>query len=563
MGVRHQRCATGPHLTEVAEHLDLQICFGEASLEQQILEPGIRHVYVFDRSDPPRYPLRYAGCMLGVILTTALSAQPNIVFFLSDDHACRAVGAYGSTINETPHIDRLAAEGATFDRAFCNNAICAPSRAAFLTGVHGYVNGVENNGHRFDGSQPTIASLLRDAGYTTAMIGKWHLKSDPVGFDYWDILPGQGQYYAPDFRTSEGPRRVPGHVTEITTDLSLAWLDAQRDSDKPFMLMMNQKAPHRAWMPAPEHLDLYEDADIPAPDSLLDDHSRRGAAANQQEMEIANHMWLWYDLKIDPEPGTTLTGPDTWASGRYERMSEDQRAAWRKAYGPRNAAFNAADLQGDALIRAKYQRYIKDYLRCVAGVDDSVGRVLDWLDEHDLARNTIVIYASDQGFFLGEQGWYDKRFMNDPAVRLPLLVRWPGVTPPGSRVDAVVQNIDVLPTLCAAAGVAVPDRVQGRDLTPLLQGQTPEDWREAVYYRYMEQGIHNVPPHEGVRTSRYALIHWPTHGEWELFDLETDPDEVHNVYDDACFAAVRTIMHETLDQVREISDAPDMALGAE
>jgi arylsulfatase A-like enzyme len=495
--------------------------------------------------------------MLAVLLTVALGTQPNIVFFLSDDHACNAVGAYGSRINETPNIDRLAAEGATFDRAFCNNGICAPSRAAFLTGVHGYINGVENNGHRFDGTQPTIASVLQDAGYTTAMIGKWHLKSDPEGFDYWDILPGQGHYYAPEFRTKDGSRRVQGHVTAITADLALNWLK-QRDTDKPFMLMMNQKAPHRAWMPAPEHIDLYEGETIAEPASLLDDHSHRGTAANEQEMEIANHMWLWYDLKIDPDEGTPLTGPDRWAKGRYKRMSPSQAAAWKEAYDPRNAAFEAADLEGDDLTRYKYQRYIKDYLRCVAGVDDSVGRVLKWLDDNALAENTIVIYASDQGFFLGEQGWYDKRFMNDPALRLPLIVRWPGVALPGSRIDEIVQNIDVFPTLCAAAGIDAPDRVQGHDFSPLLKGDTPDDWREAIYYRYVEQGVHNVAPHEGVRTSRYALIHWPTHGEWELFDLDTDPDELHNVYDDPRFSTVRTDMHAALEKVRLEHAAPDM-----
>lgn len=501
--------------------------------------------------------------MLHLVLIAVLGADapvdhPNIIFFLSDDHACNAVGAYGSVINETPHIDRLAAEGATFDRAFCNNGICAPSRAAFLTGVHGYINGVETNGDRFDGTQPTIATQLRDAGYTTAMIGKWHLKTDPQGFDHWDILPGQGHYYAPDFRTAKGKRRVPGHVTAITADLALDWLRSGRDTEKPFMLMMNQKAPHRAWMPAPEHLDMYEGEDIPEPPSLLDDHTARGTAAKEQEMEIADHMWLWYDLKIDPEEGTPLTGPDRWAQGRYDRMSETQSAAWKAAYGPRNAAFDASDLEGNELTRYKYQRYIKDYLRCVAGVDDSVGRVLDWIDEAGLADDTIVIYASDQGFFLGEQGWYDKRFMNDPALRLPLIVRWPGVAAPGSRVDAITQNIDLMPTLCAAAGAQLPDRVQGRDLRPLLEGDTPDDWRDAIYYRYMEQGIHNVAPHEGVRTDRYALIHWPTHEEWELFDLDTDPQEINNVHDDPRFAEVRRQMHEMLNRVRAAHAAPEM-----
>ncbi|MCH2136494.1 MAG: sulfatase [Phycisphaerales bacterium] len=503
--------------------------------------------------------LHLAIVPLLALLADTPQTRPNIIFFLSDDHACNAVGAYGSVINETPHIDRLAKEGATFDRAFCSNGICAPSRAAFLTGVHGYINGVENNSHKFDGTQPTIATQLNDAGYTTAMIGKWHLKTDPVGFDYWDILPGQGHYYAPDFRTKDGKRRVQGHVSEITADLALDWLKNKRDPQKPFMLMMNQKAPHRAWMPAPEHLDMFEGELIPEPPSLLDDHEGRGTAAKEQEMEIADHMWLWYDLKIDPDEGTPLTGPDRWAKGRYDRMSDAQAQAWKEAYDPRNEAFDEADLEGDDLTRYKYQRYIKDYLRCVAGVDDSVGRVLDWLDENDLTDNTIVIYASDQGFFLGEQGWYDKRFMNDPALRLPLIVRWPGVTKPGSRIDAMTQNIDLMPTLCAAGGAAVPERVQGEDLRPLLEGETPEDWRDAIYYRYIEQGVHNVAPHEGVRTDRYALIHWPTHGEWELFDLETDPQEVRNVHDDPAFADVRSRMHDALDKVRTIYAAPSMS----
>ncbi len=496
--------------------------------------------------------------MLELMLTAALGAQPNIIFFLSDDHACNATSAYGSVINDTPNIDRIAATGATFDRAFCNNGICAPSRAAFLTGVHGWNNGVETNGDRFDGSQPTIASALQDAGYTTAMIGKWHLKTDPTGFDHWDILPGQGHYYGPDFRTSEGKRRVNGHVTDVTTDLALEWLNSGRDTDKPFMIMINHKAPHRAWMPAPQHVDMYEGEVIPEPPSLLDDHANRGTAAKAQEMEIANHMWLWYDLKIDPDEGTPLTGPDRWAKGRYDRMTPAQAATWNEAYGPRNAWFEASDLEGDELTRYKYQRYIKDYLRCVAGVDDSVGEILDWIDDAGLRENTIVIYASDQGFFLGEQGWYDKRFMNDPALRLPLLVRWPDVTEPGSRIDAIVQNIDLMPTLCAAGGATTPDRVQGRDLRPVLEGHTPDDWRDAIYYRYMEEGIHNVAPHEGVRTDRYALIHWPTHDEWELFDLETDPQETTNVHDDPRFATVRKHMHLALERMRSEVGAPGM-----
>ncbi len=501
--------------------------------------------------------------MLILTLATSLMVnpspeRPNIVFFLSDDHACAAVGAYGSRINETPNIDRIATEGTTFDRAFCSNGICAPSRAAFLTGVHGYINGVEDNGNSFDGAQPTIATLLHDAGYTTAMVGKWHLKSNPTGFDYWDILPGQGHYYAPDFRNAQGTRRVQGHVTDITADLAIDWLETAQDSGQPFLLMMNQKAPHRAWMPAPEHHHLFEGETIPEPLSLLDDHASRGTAANEQEMEIANHMWLWYDLKIDPDEGTPLTGPDRWARGRYKRMNAAQTQAWTEAYGPRNAEFAAAELEGDDLTRYKYQRYIKDYLRCVAGVDDSVGRVLEFLDDNNLAKNTIVIYASDQGFFLGEQGWYDKRFMNDPALRLPLIVRWPGVATAGSRVDAIAQNIDLLPTLCAAGGANVPDRVQGRDLRPLLEGNRPDDWRDAIYYRYVEQGVHNVAPHEGVRTDRYALIHWPTHNEWELFDLETDPHEVCNIHDDPAFADVQRRMHEALQQVRDHYEAPDM-----
>ncbi len=485
------------------------------------------------------------------------STRPNIIFIFSDDHATHAISAYGSKINKTPNIDRLASEGVMFRNCFCGNSICGPSRATILSGKHSHANGFMRNGNRFDQSQVTFPKQLQAAGYQTAMIGKWHLTSDPVGFDHWIVLPGQGQYYNPDFKTEAGRIRKEGYCTDLTTQFALDWLSYERDKDKPFVLMCQHKAPHRSWMPGPEELGLYRDEDIPVPATLLDDYRGRGQAVREQEMSISSHMFSFYDLKLIPTEAEqkNLTGPDRWWKGMRDRMTKEQLAAWDAAYEAENRAFREANLQGDDLVRWKYQRYIKNYLRCVAGVDKSVGQLIDYVDaDPELAANTIVIYCSDQGFYLGDHGWYDKRWMYEESLRMPFLVRWPGKIEAGREVDALAQNIDFGPTFLDLAGVKAPDDVHGESLVPLLTGDAPQDWRDAIYYHYYEShAVHQVAAHYGVRTDRHKLIHYyePNHGYWELFDLETDPDELTNVYDDPAYAAVRARLETRLRELRE------------
>jgi arylsulfatase A-like enzyme len=490
---------------------------------------------------------------------SARGRRPNILFIYTDDHSTAAVGAYGSLINATPNIDRLAAEGMLFGSAFCTNGICAPARAVVLTGLHSHKNGVPDNGARFDGSQTTFPQLLQAAGYDTALIGKWHLKSDPTGFDHWEVLPGQGHYYAPDFDSAAGRRRIEGYATEITTDLALEWLDGREDQDRPFLLMCQHKAPHRSWMPGPAQHELLVDEQIPEPVTLFDDHSGQGTAAREQEMSIAHHMYDVHDLKLIPneQEAAELEGPDKWADTLLDRMTSEQRTAWDAAYVPIDETYDRDPPTGDELVSWKYQRYIKDYLRCISSVDDNVGRMLDWLEENDLADNTIVVYSSDQGFFLGEHGWYDKRFMYEPALRLPLIVRWPGVTEPGTRDDHLVQNLDLAQTFLDAAGVAAPQSMQGASLLPLLAGADPDDWRESIYYEYFEKGVHNVQPHHGVRTARHKLMRFPGLDEWELYDLELDPHEMTSVHDDPAYAAVRAELEQELQRLRELYEVPE------
>ena len=481
--------------------------------------------------------------------------RPNILFVFTDDHASHAISAYGSEINQTPNIDRLADEGMLFRNAFVTNSICAPSRAVILTGKHSHLNTVPTNRETFDGAQQTFPKLLQQAGYQTALIGKWHLKSDPTGFDHWTVLPGQGHYYNPAFRTPDGEIEVTGYVTDIITDMTLEWLQTDRDPEKPFMLMYQHKAPHREWAPGPGHLTLYDNVDLPEPPDLFDDYEGRTSAAKTQEMTISDHMSLGSDLKVDVD--TSETGYEIWKR-LYDRLNDEQRSTWDAAYGPKNDAFREAGLQGEELVRWKYQRYIKDYLRTIASVDDNLGRVLEYLDETGMADNTIVIYSSDQGFYLGDHGWYDKRWMYEESMRMPLIVRWPGVVEAGSENDDLVQNLDFAETFLDAAGVEIPADMQGQSLIPLLQGRTPEDWRTSVYYHYYEYpAVHMVQRHYGVRTDRYKLIHYYLIDEWELFDLEEDPVEMQSVFDDPEYADVRLELEAELERLRSHYDVPD------
>jgi arylsulfatase A-like enzyme len=466
----------------------------------------------------------------------ALGAQPpNILFIFSDDHAYQALSAYDSTLTRTPNIDRLAREGMRFDRCLVTNSICGPSRAAILTGLYSHRNGFYNNTNsRFDGSQVTFPKLLRRAGYQTALIGKWHLVTDPTGFDHWDILPGQGQYYNPPMIRNGERLKRDGYVTDIITDLSLDWLK-KRDPSKPFMLMSQHKAPHREWAPHLKYLEAY-DRKYPEPDTLFDDYSGRGKAEKSQDMTLEKTMTPG-DLK--------LVAPRS--------LTPEQRQAWDAYYEPRNEAFRKANLQGKELVRWKYQRYMHDYLACIASVDESVGRLLDYLKETGLDRNTLVVYSSDQGFYLGEHGWFDKRWIFEESLRTPLLVRWPGVTRPGSVNRDIVSNLDFAQTLLEAAAVPAPAEMQGRSLAPLLKGTTPPDWRKSFYYHYYEfPGPHSVRKHYGVVTDRYKLVHFyePEMRYWELFDREKDPRELRSVYSQADYAPARKELEAELARLR-------------
>jgi arylsulfatase A-like enzyme len=476
--------------------------------------------------------------------------QPNILFVFTDDHAPHAISAYGSRINRTPNIDRIADEGAIFQNSFCTNAICAPSRAVVLTGKHSHVNGKLDNSDEFDMTQPTFNKLLQQAGYQTAVIGKWHLRADPAGFDHWHVLPGQGQYYNPDFRTPAGTVRHTGYATDIITDLSMEWLRSGRDPERPFLLMCQHKAPHRNWMPGPAHLSLYEDEDIPEPETLFDDYSGRASGAANQEMSIAEHFFPAYDLKITPASADNERDNNLW-NAAFDRMTEEQQRAWNAAYGPRNELFQQSQPQGRDRVRYFYQRYIKDYLRCIASVDDNVGRLLDYLDESGLADDTLVIYSSDQGFYLGEHGWYDKRWMYEESLRMPFVARWPGRIEPGTRVTQMIQNIDYAPTFLDAAGVEIPSAMQGESIVPLMRGRTPGDWRSSIYYHYYEfPAVHMVAKHYGVRTERHKLIYYYETDEWELFDLERDPHELQSAYDDPAYAEVVVELKTELKRLR-------------
>jgi arylsulfatase A-like enzyme len=466
------------------------------------------------------------------------AARPNIILIITDDHAAHAISAYGSKINRTPNLDRIARDGMLFRNCFVTNSLCAPSRAVILTGKHSHVNGVIDNKAVFDGAQQTFPKLLQKAGYQTAWLGKWHLKSDPTGFDRWAVLSaagGQGTYYNPAFKTDAGPRQVEGYVTDVITDMALDWLKDGRDKNKPFMLVYSHKAPHREWEPGPKHLTTYDDVTIPEPPTLFDDYEGRASPAKKQEMMVAQHL-NDRDLKLVPP----------------RNLTPEQLKAWDAAYGPKNEEFKKANLTGKELVRWKYQRYIKDYLRCVASVDDNVGRLLDYLDQSGLAKNTLVAYTSDQGFYLGEHGWFDKRWMYEESLRMPLLVRWPGVAKAGSENRDLVQNLDFAETFLDAAGVKVPDDVQGRSLVPLLKGETPKDWRKSVYYHYYEYpAVHMVQRHYGVRTDRYKLVHYYLIDEWELFDLQKDAQEIKSVYADPAYADTVKELKAELERLRE------------
>jgi len=439
----------------------------------------------------------------------AAAPRPNILYIMSDDHAAHAISAYGSKINRTPNIDRIGRDGMRFDNCFCTNSICTPSRGVILTGQYSHITGVKTLADPLDPARQNVAKLLRAAGYQTGMIGKWHLHKDPSGFDYWKILPGQGVYHDPVMIENGEKKKLTGYVSDLIADASLEFLK-RRDKTRPFFLMCHHKAPHRPWQPDAKHAHMYDGADIPEPSNLYDHYENRAQPAREAKMRVGEHM-----TKTDVKRELP------------------------------------ADLQGDALRKWAYQYYMKDYLRCVASVDDNVGRLLDYLDAEGLSKNTIVMYASDQGFFLGDHGWFDKRFMYEESLRMPLLVRYPGVVKAGSVNRDMVLNLDFAETFLDFAGAPVPDDMQGRSFRPILEGRTPKDWRKSMYYRYwMHLSGHNVAAHYGVRTQRWKLIYYygkalgatgavdrDTPPEWELFDLQNDPREMKNLYGDPQYAA--------------------------
>lgn len=486
---------------------------------------------------------------MGLLTSASVFAQqsPNIIFIMSDDHAYQAISAYGHGLNETPNIDRLAKEGVLFTRSYVTNSISAPSRAVMLTGKFNHINGkIDNQESKFDWEQQNFVRILQNNGYQTAMIGKIHIPGTPQGFDYTNILPGQGLYYNPVFIENGVRKTHSGYVTTLTTQFTLDWLENKRDKSKPFCLLYHQKAPHRAWQPEEKYLNLYDDKDFDVPETFFDDYAGRGTAAKHQKMEIGRDMEWGQDMKFEIDP---FTGKQTnFGKELNNRFDEKQRAVWKAAYDPKNEAFAKQLPQKEAdVYKWKYNRYIKDYLRCVQSVDDGVGELLDYLKANGLEENTIIVYTSDQGFYLGEHGWFDKRFMYEESLKTPLIIRYPKEIKAGLVCDKMIQNIDYAPTFLDYAGIKIPKDIQGVSFRKVVAGKKTK-WRDAIYYHYYEyKQIHSVVPHYGVRTDRYKLIHfYDIVNEWELYDLEKDPREMKSEYDNPAYAKIRTQLHKKL-----------------
>jgi arylsulfatase A-like enzyme len=479
--------------------------------------------------------------------TLQAQARPNVVFLFADDHAAHAISAYrsflpyGARLPATPNIDRLARDGMLFVNSFVTNSICGPSRATLLTGQYGHLNGVMTNTEALHPATVTFPRLLQSNGYSTAVFGKWHLKSTPEGFDHYEVLTNQGPYYNPTLHSASDSVAYTGYTLDIVTDRALSWLNARRDRTKPFLLMLHFNAPHRWWDPGPAELRRYRDTTFAMPSTFWDDAAGRASPAKDPLMKISLDLNS-RDLKLEP-PGNLTTA---------------QRALWDSAYEKENSAFRAAGLTGAAVTRWKYQRFIADYSRVVASIDAQVGRVLDAIDKAGLSSKTLVIYSSDQGFFLGDHGWFDKRWMYEESLRTPLIVRWPGVVPRGSVNRDLVTNLDLAETFLDVAGVPQPGSMQGRTLAPLLRGEKPKDWRHAIYYQYFEYpGWHSVRRQYGVRTQRYKLVHYYEVNEWELFDLDRDPRELRSVYRQQGYAGVVRDLKETLASLRREYAVPD------
>jgi arylsulfatase A-like enzyme len=501
-------------------------------------------------------PLTRSGASLPMGLLIALHlafaaagatevARPNILFIYSDDHAQHAISAYGSKVNQTPHLDRLAREGLRFNQAMVTNSICTPGRATVLTGKYSHANRTPVF-NVFDGTQPTVAKMLQAAGYHTGIVGKWHLGSMPTGFDRWIILPGQGNYHDPDFLTPHGRLSIAGHVSPITTALGIEFLET-RPKDRPFFLMLHHKAPHRRWEPDAKNQALFKDRVIPEPATLWDDYATRPAALPENQQTVARDLTN-SDLKLTPPAGLSGDALRRWLGEKPMAVEVTQRDGTRRT------------LTGRELVQWKYQRYMQDYLACVQGVDDSVGEMLDYLDRTGLAASTIVIYTADNGWYLGDLGLYDKRFMYEPGLHVPLIARGPGVKA-GAVTERFALDVDYAPTLLELAGLPVPAEVHGRSLVPLLRGEEPAGWRTSIYYRYYhDPGHHNTRAHYGVRTATHKLIHYWKKDAWELFDLVRDPTEQRNLAGDPAQAAtLAALQAEIVRLQKELGDTGQFA----
>jgi arylsulfatase A-like enzyme len=481
---------------------------------------------------------------------------------MSDDHACQAISAYSDHLIQTPNIDRIAKEGILFTNACVTNSICAPSRATILTGKHSHIHGKIDNRRPFDTTQVIFPQLFQQAGYQTAMFGKLHFGNNPKGVDEFMILPGQGNYINPDFITNRGDTTIKGYVTDIITDLTINWLDKKRDKKKPFLLFYLHKAPHRPWWPSPEKFVEFSKKEYPVPGTLFDDYNNRGTAAKTAEMNLLYHMQYSHDSKILPEvlesiekiePEVPAFKNGFW--GPYGRANDQQRSKYDPVLDEINNYFaeNWHSMTDEAKMRWKYQRYMQDYLACISSVDDNVGRVLDFLDSNGLSDNTIVVYTSDQGFYLGEHGWFDKRFIYNESFKTPLMIRWPNKIRAGTINDEMVQNLDFAQTFLEAAGIEEPDDMQGESLIPLLKGDTANWDRDAVYYHYYEYpAVHMVKRHYGIVTKEYKLVHFYFDvDEWELYDRKNDPQEMNNVYNDPLFAKIVAELKIKLSLLRD------------
>ena len=501
------------------------------------------------------YALPLAAAGLSACSEAVEQERPNIIFIMTDDHTTQAMSCYGGNLIETPNMDRIADEGMRFDNCYATNALSGPSRACILTGKFSHKNGFTDNASTFDGSQLTFPKVMRENGYATGVVGKWHLISKPQGFDHWSILLGQneqGNYFKPVFYENDTVVKEDGYVTDVITDKAIEFIDDVHD-EKPFMLMLHHKAPHRNWMPAPRHLGIFNDTVFPEPETLFDDYEGRGEAARSQDMNIENTLEDEWDLKL-------LTREEILAGNNrlhdvYIRMPEEVQHKWDSVYAPRIAEYRSGKLQGDELVRWKYQQYMRDYLATAMSVDESIGRVMEYLEEIGELDNTVIVYTSDQGFFLGEHGWFDKRFMYEECLRMPFVIRYPKIIKAGSTSKAICMNVDFGPTFLDLAGIEVPTEMQGRSFRKVLEkkGRIPAGWREAAYYHYYEYPAeHSVKRHYGIRTSDCKLIHFYNDiDQWEMYDMKADPQEMRNVYDDPAYADKRAQMHRILEQVQQ------------